>query len=604
MTIKANFPAIKPSLNLDFANSKVLDPRITFSRASTATYYDGKTTVKAEENLWYPSNDGLGGNVEVTKTANAAVAPDGTTTALLIVPSTVTGNHVGGYKSFPVADAVAFFSFYVKASGYDKVRVGDASSSRIYGTFDLTALSVTASGGPSYLDSGIIDVGNGWRRCWIKYNNVGSPGFAPAVTPIPTGATVNNYGQVTGTGDGTSGVYFWGFQVEQRSALTALTQTTTAPITNRIPALQTAAANVARFDHDPVTGESKGLLIEEQRTNLLTYSSDFDNAAWPKTNITLTPNATTAPDGTLTADLFAATTNTNAYYYRGVSLANGTYTYSIYVKKFGVDGTHNFYFNDATSSQATVTMTFTGGVLSLSSVLTNNVFSAGSATATKIGNGWYRVALTATITNGTGPAVALTCGNTGRDGYSGIYIWGAQLETGAFPTSYIPTTSAQVTRSADAASITGSNFTSISANGNGTLYMEFDQATSDNADRIIAAIYGTSWLNNAVHSRTYGTSMMSSVYNGATSQGGTNNGALSVGKNYRLALAFAPDDMASVLSGGSVATDTTVTIPSSTFNTLDIGGAGSTTAKRCGTIKRIAYYPKRLSNTELQALTA
>ena len=62
-----------------------------------------------------------------------------------------------------------------------------------------------------------------------------------AVTPIPTGATANIYGQVTGTGDGTSGVYFWGFQVEQRSALTALTQTTTAPITNYIPALQTAA---------------------------------------------------------------------------------------------------------------------------------------------------------------------------------------------------------------------------------------------------------------------------------------------------------------------------------------------------------------------------
>ena len=85
--------------------------------------------------------------------------------------------------------------------------------------------------------------------------------FALAVTPIPTGATANIYGQVTGTGDGTSGVYFWGFQVEQRSALTALTQTTTAPITNYIPALQTAAANVARFDNDPVTGESKGLLM-------------------------------------------------------------------------------------------------------------------------------------------------------------------------------------------------------------------------------------------------------------------------------------------------------------------------------------------------------
>lgn len=590
MTIKANFPAIKPSLNLDFANSKVLDPRITFSRSSTATYYDGKTVSKAEENLWYPSNDGLVGSVEVTKTANAAVAPDGTTTALLIVPSTVTGNHVGGYKSFPVVDAVAFFSFYVKASGYDKVRVGDASSSRIYGTFDLTALSVTASGGPSYLDSGIIDVGNGWRRCWIKYNNVGSPGFAPAVTPIPTGATVNNYGQVTGTGDGTSGVYFWGFQVEQRSALTALTQTTTAPITNYIPALQTAAANVARFDHDPVTGESKGLLIEEQRTNLFVRSSDFTSGTWAKTaGLSVTPNAVAAPDGTISGTAVSISQATQMTQH--ATAAGTAIAFSIYAKAGAYTSLPLGIRNGTTSTSiAVATLYFsTGTIASLT----------GTSSLSYVGNGWYRATLIASAGISVGDTLVAYAAQGSVAADNAFYLWGAQLETGAFPTSYIPTTTAQVTRSADTASITGTNFSSWYRADEGTLFASGFKLNSAAVPKTFASINdGTA--TNRIMSYVSTNSPAAFVAANSTTYAALSAVVVSDGALVTQALAFKTDDFAYSANGGAVVTDTSGVLP--VVNRLDIGQY--TTGFLNGAIKRISYYPKRLSNTQLQSMTS
>ena len=73
--------------------------------------------------------------------------------------------------------------------------------------------------------------------------------------------------------------------------------------------IQTAATNVARFDHDPVTRESLGLLVEEARTNLITYSEQLNNTGWFKNLVTVSANAGVAPDGTFTADQVSNTPN-------------------------------------------------------------------------------------------------------------------------------------------------------------------------------------------------------------------------------------------------------------------------------------------------------
>ena len=593
------------TLHLDFRKSKTLDPRITFSRSSTATYYDGKTVAKAEENLLTYSQDfdswgAPYGNCSVT--SNSTTAPDGTLTADLLVPSAASSIYkVRASNNLISTTQGSRFSVYVKSSGYSFLSfVVTNNTGRI--TVDFVNNTYTAYSGS------LTATSTAWTDGWYRVVITIPSTISNSVTWIgPNSAMLDPSTAVAS--DGTSGIYLWGAQLEQRSTVTAYTQTTTAPITNYIPALQTAAANVARFDHDPITGESKGLLIEEQRTNLLLRSS-FDSG-WSTFNAVLVSNSAVAPDGSVSA---AKTYPVSPANYGGGSVAISasksaatTYTLSVCAKKAGANRFVLMAHDSATTNnRATVTFSMDDGSTVNSAFALGTFTSATAHPAVNLGNGWYRFALTFTSGTETSVAARLYAADstlTTPDNYSGVYIWGAQLEAGAFSTSYIPTTTAQVTRSADAASITGSNFTSISANGNGTLYMEFDQVTSDNADRVIAALYGTSWINNAVHSRTYGTSLMSAIYNGATAQGGTNNGTLSVGKDYRLALAFAPDDMASVLSGGSVQADTTVTLPSATFNTLDIGWAGSIAAKRCGHIAVLDYYNERLPNSTLVALT-
>ena len=113
------------------------------------------------------------------------------------------------------------------------------------------------------------------------------------------------------------------------------TRASTATYYDAFGVMQTAASGVARFDSNPTTGESLGLLIEEQRTNLLTYSAQFDNAAWSKPNSdTITANTVVAPDGVLSGDAFVETTATGTHtLFQNATLVGGTvYTLSVYLQ--------------------------------------------------------------------------------------------------------------------------------------------------------------------------------------------------------------------------------------------------------------------------------
>lgn len=236
--------------------------------------------------------------------------------------------------------------------------------------------------------------------------------------------------------------------------------------------MRTAPAGVPRIDYAPVTGECNGLLIEEQRTNLLAYSEQFDNAAWPKSNATVTPNATVAPDGTPTADKLVENTATATHYaYQGITTpANTTYTFSIYAKA-------------AERTRVSVTTRGVGWVSGVVNIfdLTNGSVVTGAGVVTNVGNGWYRISVT-DLTDGTvqfrGLLVSTASGasqNFLGDGTSGIYIWGAQREVGSFPTSYIKTEASQVTRAADDAVMTGTNFSDW-ANSVGTVLAKYKTA--------------------------------------------------------------------------------------------------------------------------------
>jgi hypothetical protein len=564
--------SVRPSLLLDFANTKQLDPRITFTRASTATFYDGRTTAKAEENLLlqsqFASNWLTAGTVTLTN--NTTTAPDGTTTASSIVATSGGTNHYL-YQGFTSVVGLQYVtSVYAKANSYNLFYIGDASNGNFAATFNLTTgVLVNLIAGNS---ATITSVGNGWYRCSILWTSTQAANI-PNFIGYPSGATLNAY-SASYSGDGTSGVFIWGAQLEQRSAVTAYTPTTTAAITNYIPALQTAASGVARFDHNPTTGESLGLLIEEQRVNLVIRSQEFDSANWDAFGTKIvTANTNIAPDGTLTADTFSSPTG-NGIYYSATTTANTIHTASLYCK--AIAGTQIRLVGVATS----------GAIYD-----TTITISSGQS----VGNGWFRVQTTGTTASGDTFIQYRIYSSDGKP----VYIWGAQLEAGAFATSYIPTVASQVTRSPDAASLTGTNFSSWYRQDEGTMYAE--SSTTDTANFPTAASLYLDNNNNIILD-TRAASVRAIIFTNGTGVLVRTSTKLASNK---ISICYKNGSSNVSFNGVAASTDITANTPKN-IATLYIGnfsGSGSSGNYQNGTIKKIAYYPLRLSNAELVGLS-
>ena len=192
--------------------------------------------------------------------------------------------------------------------------------------------------------------------------------------------------------------------------------------------LRYVGQNEPRFDHDPETGESKGLLIETQRTNLNTYSNDMYNG-WARASVTVHQNMGVAPDGTHTADLVLANQNSSArhFLYKGQSIINAgvTYTFSVYIKPYN-SPTQSFRLGYRVDSD-----TQGGDRYVTPTVIEDN-----------LPNGWQRVAITVTV--GANPSIGLGQMIIGpTNGYTptkleGYYVWGYQVEVGDNISSYIP----------------------------------------------------------------------------------------------------------------------------------------------------------------------
>ena len=531
MSFSNNFPTTNPTLELDFANVGALDPRVTFTRSTTATYYDGVTTAKAEENLLLHSqefnnaawNKGAG----VTVTTNSTVAPDGSVTADNV--AFATGGAADFLRTFPAMTVGVVYTVSVYA-----LLVGGTPTFR----FDIgnAAGPVSAAQTPT----------TSWQRFSFTFTFAGA----------------NSWIDLEASGPGT--IAFWGAQVEQRSSVTAYTPTTTQPITNYIPVLKTAAAGVPRFDHNPTTGEALGLLIEEQRTNLFVRSEEFDvTANWTPSNLTVTANTDTAPNGTLSADTLTATA-ANAVIQQAASVTNAAvYTYTVWIKR--KTGT---------------------GVVSLSDLNGNYVPVTVDAT-------WTRFSLTSTAASTTGRGyIRLT--TSGDE----VYVWGAQLEAGSFATSYIPTVASQVTRSADVASV---NTLSPWYNATeGTVYAEaLTIKPTASGSAIVVEVNDTTLANRNII-----------FYNSAVIQVRTTvNNVIQVNIDQaytpnqidKLAYAIKTNDFAFARNGAIVGTDAIGFVP--TVSRMDIAG-NTGSANLNGHIRRISYFPRRLSNAELQAITA
>ena len=623
MSITSNFPAIKPSLLLDFANTKQQEPRITFTRASTATYY-GTQTAKAEENLLAYSQEfdqgGTWGLVNATVTANTEAAPDGTTTAETLADNATDGVHLCSQNISLQVNTPFTFSCFLKegTNMYAYLSIRDAATSQRYFAADFnldigTVRTTNAGTSGTLTSSSITSVGNGWYRCVIT-GEVAAVGSMRAVIGVSDGTTAfNTLGAISYIGTGTT-IFAWGAQLEQRSAVSAYTPTTTASITNYIPQLLTAASGVARFDNNPTTFESLGLEIEENRTNLMTYSEQFDNAAWTKTSSTITANTVVSPDGALTSDKLIVDSGVafgSGFTRQNVSKAASaiTYTSTVYAKAGEFNRVRCLCRDSASSANsASVTISLVDGSVVVAATAAGTFTSASSST-TSVGNGWYRISLT--FTSGTettiwgGSYTPYDSVATQGNGYSGIYIWGAQLEAGAFATSYIPTVASQVTRAADTANMTGTNFSSWFNQGEGTMYAEgksVDSISGTTARRFAEVNDGSTSNLMSIEFRTT-TQSRFTVTVSDTGQASVTSGG-TINQFSKIAGAYAVNNFAFCANGTLGTPDTSGAVP--VVTQLSIGNRSSNinTATINGTIKKIAYYPLAATSAQLQGLTS
>jgi len=605
MTLQRSQPrhSVRPSLLLDFANGKTLDPRIDFTRASTAFFYDGETYAKAEENLFEYSqqfDDSYWAKLRSTVTANADTAPDGTTTADAVLQA--SGETTSGLvqrPSIPVVAGDYVISVFARPNGKNFLRIFEQLSD---GTNNTTWFNVS-TGAVGTTDAGhtasITASTNSYYRCSIKFT----------VNAARSGTIIFGLGDTDGsfTVTDSGGLYLWGAQLEQRDSLTAYTPTTDQPITNYIPALQTAQNNQARFDHDPVTEESLGLLIEEQRTNLFTYSEDFSDSYWTKDNCSITANTIVAPDGTLTGDkLVEDASNAGHTVVKTITgLSSVYYTHSVFVKAgertyISLNGSAAFNY-------------FAVFDLSTQEVVSGNYDNAG---ITHVGNGWYRCHITGeadTTTQGFSSLLIRVLLNATPpssyqgDGFSGVYIWGAQFEQGSFPTSYIPTSGSTATRSSDRVVLTGTALTEVFNPSQGTMYVNYNAPIlgGRTTDPYVVAFSGGIGSTSPPSMRirledSNNSAAFQIVLLSGTVSANIAGGIPSDLTDAKVCATYAVDDFAISVGGASAVTDTSGPLNLSSVSHLILGHNNGSLN---GTIRKFAYYPQRLTNEELQRLT-
>lgn len=364
--------------------------------------------------------------------------------------------------------------------------------------------------------------------------------------------------------------------------------------------IETVAADTPRFDYDPVTLECKGLLVEEARTNLLQRSAEFDDAYWSKGSASVTANAALAPDGTMTADYCVPNAGTALHYVArgGWALAATPYTFSVYAKP----GPTNIALVLALESPSTRRATFNFDTGTVSGI----VGAGTTATMTPVGGGWYRCALT--IPDGTGVTTSSMYfsiyGTSNQDGVNGTYYWGAQLEAGSFgfATSYIPTTSAAVTRNADTARVLSVGAFYNEAESTFVVEGGFNELAS-NVGYLAALSDGGG--NFLAFRRTSAVQTRAIQRTGGVVEDFTlTSTAVTTSDVYRAAIAFsaaaAPSGSVNgvAVQTGTVAWGGRASVTQVVFGNSAGGGSSSVH------VRRFTYYPKRLSNAALQELSA
>jgi hypothetical protein len=563
---------------------------LSVTRATSATRVDANGLIEIPRTnlLTYSEqfDNAAWVKTNTTVTANATTAPDGTTTADKLIPNTTSALHIAESSSFSsVSGSNYIFSFYAKKAEYDFIQVtGSSALLPIRANFDL--LNGTLGTVDSGITATITSVGNGWYRCTALFAAAATGSYRVILCNI-TNSAAGRFPSFAG--NGTDGVFVWGAQLEQRVSATEYIPTVASIRTKFAGITQDggSASNIPRLDY--TNGTCPSILVEPQRTNLLSYSEQFDNAYWSKTNMVIVANDTTAPDGTNTADRATASLYPSTSITKSNLLTAANHTLSVYVKA----GSVSTFRLDLVTAGFALGSNCIFNLSTLATTITNYGVTTGTtANITNVGNGWYRCSLTVLTTAVVYFAQLYPAAN------GSVFIWGAQLEAGAYATSYIPTTSASVTRNADFLTRAGFGNTSTS----GTLLFDlYAENISSSAGEYILQLFAGAIITDAFFSTA---NSISIIANGTSIQI-FNNGFTQLvqsitptqGQRVKIAIRYNGTNISSSINGtvSSVLTDASVGVK----NAIRINnGQFSTHA-----FNSVVFIPEYLTNEQLIQLT-
>ena len=360
--------------------------------------------------------------------------------------------------------------------------------------------------------------------------------------------------------------------------------------TQGTPLLRTSAINEARIEYD-ASGNCLGLLVEEARTNLLQYSNQANQISYHNDGATTGVDTAevTSPEGSGTVIKLNKTSGGYGFARVSYSSITNAQTLSAFVKK----GTARYIGFRQLAAFATHT------TFDLETNTWVQTIGSTSRGYEDYGNGWLRLWVVSDDTRSkTWASICITnSGGTETNYETGtVYVYGIQRESGSFPTSYIPTSGSTVTRAADVASLAVSEFGYNQDQG--TVVAEAAPSDISSGGRVFSLNDGTG--SNVVRSQAQNSNHFIVISGGAV-QGNIDAGTFANNTFSTLSGAYKQDDIAACIDGGAVVTDTSATIP--TITNLSIGQRYDGNNKINGHIKSIQYYPLRLSNAQLQALT-